>query len=141
MVHNEAGTRACARGLANSLGPGDIIALQGDLGTGKSLFARALMRALGVTDEAMPSPTFTLIQVYEGERCKVAHMDWYRLENSEEIEILGIREYFTAPWISIIEWPERAPGLLPPEAYWIRFDFAANNPDARLIELSREPKS
>jgi tRNA threonylcarbamoyladenosine biosynthesis protein TsaE len=111
------------------------VALQGELGAGKSVFARALMRALGVTDEAMPSPTFTLIQTYEGEGCKLAHMDWYRLESVEEIELLGVRDYFQPPWISLIEWPERAESLLPPAAVRVQLECVDGDPNARLLEL------
>jgi len=135
---NEAETRAFARHLASGLRPGGIIALQGELGVGKSVFARALMRALGVRDEAMPSPTFTLIQTYEGERCKVVHMDWYRLESADEIEMLGVREYFSPPWISIIEWPERAPDLLPDDSILIELECVDDNPNARLLEVGKK---
>ena len=138
MLHcanNEEETCAFAADLATGLKPGDTVALTGELGTGKSVFARALMRALGVTDEALPSPTFALIQTYEGRGCMVAHMDWYRLEDASETETLGVREYLAPPWISIIEWPERAASLLTQETIRIRFQCVDNAPDARLIEV------
>ncbi|MDX8410408.1 MAG: tRNA (adenosine(37)-N6)-threonylcarbamoyltransferase complex ATPase subunit type 1 TsaE, partial [Mariprofundaceae bacterium] len=128
---SEAETRQAAADLAKYMNPGNVVALQGELGAGKSVFARALMRALGVTDEVMPSPTFTLIQTYEGEGCKIAHMDWYRLESSEEIELLGVRDYFQPPWISLIEWPERAESLLPPDAVRVHLECVDENPDVR----------
>jgi len=135
-LNNETETRAFAADFAQSLKPGDCVALYGELGAGKSVFARALMRALGVTDEAMPSPTFSLIQEYAGKGCKLAHMDWYRLESSEEIEMLGVCEYFLPPWIAIIEWPERALGLLPDTAIKIQLESVADFTDARLISLA-----
>lgn len=132
-LNSEEETCAYASNLASSLKSGNIVALQGELGAGKSVFARALMRALGVQDEAMPSPTFTLIQTYEGEGCRLAHMDWYRLEDADDIDMLGVHEYFIAPWISIIEWPERAPGLLPAGSIYIKLECVENSPDVRLV--------
>jgi len=132
---NEAETCRAAAGLAKTLKPGVVVALQGELGAGKSVFARSLMHALGVRDEAMPSPTFTLIQTYEGQGCKIAHMDWYRLESVEEIELLGVREYFQPPWICLIEWPERAESLIPPDAIHVRLACIAGDADARFLEL------
>ena len=134
-LQNEAATVAYAQKLARQIKPGEAVALSGELGAGKSVFARALMRALGVTDEALPSPTFAIIQTYDGRDCQVAHMDWYRLDHAEEIEMLGIRAYFEPPWITIIEWPERAPDLLPPDA--IRIEFTTDPEDFELRFLSR----
>jgi len=133
-LKNEAATVAYACELAKNIKAGQVIALSGELGAGKSVFARALMRALGVTDEALPSPTFALIQTYDGTSCKVAHMDWYRLESADEIEMLGVREYFQAPWISIIEWPERNLSLLPSESIIIEIKTDPDDFQLRFLE-------
>ena len=93
------------------------------------------MRALGVTDEAMPSPTFAIIQEYVGKNCRVAHMDWYRLDCAEELDVIGVREYMQTPWISIIEWPERAATLLPVHARQLVLSTLPGDPDARRIEI------
>jgi len=138
-LQNEAATVAYAQELAKALKPGMAVALSGELGAGKSVFARALMRALGVKDEALPSPTFAIIQTYDGENCSVAHMDWYRLDHAEEIEMLGVRDYFEPPWISIIEWPERAPSILPPDA--IRIEITTDPDDFEIRFLSISHKS
>jgi len=135
-LNNEAETRAFAADFAKSLKPGDCVALSGELGAGKSVFARALMRALGVTDEAMPSPTFSLIQEYAGNQCKVAHMDWYRLESPEEIGMLGVHDYFQPPWIAIIEWPERNKAALPVSVIEIRLENIGGSPNVRIINLT-----
>ncbi|MDQ6978557.1 MAG: tRNA (adenosine(37)-N6)-threonylcarbamoyltransferase complex ATPase subunit type 1 TsaE [Mariprofundaceae bacterium] len=116
FLANEEATTAQAKLLAKQLQPGSCITLSGDLGAGKSFFARALMRALGVRDHAMPSPSFSLIEEYDAARgLRVAHMDWYRLHDAEEVTMLGVHDYFQAPWITLIEWPERAVNVLPPD--------------------------
>ena len=140
ILYSESETCAFAQELAKTLKFGDVIALSGDLGAGKSVFARALMRALAVKDEALPSPTYAIIQEYEGklvsgEPCKVAHMDWYRLEESEEVEMLGVREFFEAPWVSIVEWPERAFNTFPSTLKHISLSYVKEHTDRRLIEM------
>ena len=132
-LENEAATVAYAQKLAKEIKPGQTIALSGELGAGKSFLARALMRALGVTDEALPSPTFAIIQTYDGKDCQVAHMDWYRLEDAAEIEMIGVRDYFEPPWITIIEWPERAASILPPDT--IRIELTTDPDDFELRYL------
>ncbi len=117
------------------LKPGDCVALSGDLGAGKSIFARAVMRALGVTDVALPSPTYTIIQEYQARDVRIAHMDWYRLEGAEELEAIGVRDYFQTPWICLIEWPQRAPGLLPAASFHVQLECVDGDPDVRLIEV------
>ncbi|MCF7821274.1 MAG: tRNA (adenosine(37)-N6)-threonylcarbamoyltransferase complex ATPase subunit type 1 TsaE [Mariprofundaceae bacterium] len=135
-LESEAATVAYARKLAKQIRPGQVIVLSGELGAGKSVFARALMRALGVTDEALPSPTFALIQTYDGRDCQIAHMDWYRLDDTGEIEMLGVRDYFEAPWITIIEWPERAPSILPHDAIHIEIKTDPEDFELRLLSRS-----
>lgn len=132
-LENEAATIAYAHKLAAEIKPGQVVALSGELGAGKSVFARSLMRSLDVKDEALPSPTFAIIQEYDGKGCKVAHMDWYRLEDAGEIEMLGVRDYFEPPWITIIEWPERAPDLLPPDAIRIEIKTDPKNFELRYL--------
>jgi len=95
------------------------------------------MRTLGVTDEALPSPTFAIIQEYDADHCRVAHMDWYRLDDTAEIEMLGVRDFFIAPWICLIEWPERGRNLLPKGAIQVRIECDANHIVWRLIQVRR----
>jgi len=137
-LNNEAETLEFAAQFAKLLNPGDVVALHGDLGAGKSVFARAVMRALGVRDEALPSPTYTIIQEYDGrgsdgKPCRIAHMDWYRLEGEGELQAIGVCDYFQIPWICLIEWPERAPELLPDDAIKVSLACVDDSPDARMI--------
>jgi len=108
---DEAATAALAARLATVARPGDVIALKGELGAGKTSFARAFIRALGGVGE-VPSPTFTLVQVYDLQPAPVWHFDAYRLRDPEEVWELGIEDAF-ADGISMIEWPERLGALLP----------------------------
>jgi len=137
-VFHESETVALASAFAVNLKPGDVVALSGELGAGKSVFCRAVMRALGVTDTALPSPTFSIIQEYEGKSCRVAHMDWYRLDVADEIDMLGVREYFQPPWICLIEWPERAMALLGKAVIHVIMTSPSADPDSRLIDINKE---
>jgi tRNA threonylcarbamoyladenosine biosynthesis protein TsaE len=109
-------TEALGRALAPRLAPGDVVGLAGPLGAGKTCLARALIHALpgppGSEAEPVPSPTFTLVQVYERQPAPVWHFDLYRLERPEEVWELGWEEAL-AGGIVLVEWPERLGPLLP----------------------------
>jgi len=129
-----AATAALAQAVAGRACPGDVIALFGDLGTGKTSFARAFILALpGGEAETVPSPTFTLVQVYDRVPAPVWHFDLYRLERPEEVYELGFEDAL-AQGISLIEWPERLGPLLPRDRLEICLTYAAD-PNARRAEL------
>lgn len=107
LCANEGETAAAAAALATELKPGDAVFLHGTLGMGKSVFARGLIRALMENqDLEVPSPTFTLVQVYETKNFPVHHYDLYRIEDPEEIFELGWEDALPGG-ITIVEWPER----------------------------------
>jgi tRNA threonylcarbamoyl adenosine modification protein YjeE len=108
---DQAATSALGARIASALSRGDCVALKGDLGSGKTTLARAILRALGV-EEAVPSPTFTLLQTYETDRLSIGHYDFYRIENEREIEELGLDEALV-DGAALVEWPERAPAHIP----------------------------
>lgn len=134
-IHSESELIGFAREFSESVKPGTVVALSGELGAGKSVFARALMRALGVADAVMPSPTFAIVQEYAGRAGPIAHMDWYRLGCAEELEAIGVHEYMRPPWVCIVEWPERADGLIPDHARRLRIHLVPGQPEAREIEI------
>jgi tRNA threonylcarbamoyl adenosine modification protein YjeE len=106
--------------LALVLQPGDCVALHGDLGTGKTTLARALVCALlNDADAEVPSPTFSLVQTYDTARIPVAHFDFYRLTSTEEARELAFEEA-AANGVVVVEWPERAEELLPSDRLGIR---------------------
>jgi len=111
---DEAATAALGAAIAAQLRPGEAVCLSGPLGAGKSVLARGLVRALTSPQEEAPSPTFTLIQFYEGRSFPVAHLDLYRLKAPEEAEELGLEEALEVG-AAVIEWPERLGGALPPD--------------------------
>jgi len=133
-LKDEQATVIYATQFAANLEAGDCVALTGDLGAGKSVFARTAMRKLGVRDEIMPSPTFSLIQSYQAQPHPVAHMDWYRLDDLEEIILVGVEEYFRQPWITFIEWPQRAWELLPSHCQRIHLEFGHTLTDRQLSQ-------
>ena len=110
---DEAATDALGRALAPRLGRGEALCLAGPLGAGKSTLARALIRALTTPDEDVPSPTFTLVQFYEGRGLPLAHFDLYRLTDPDEAYEIGLDEALE-DGAALIEWPQRLEGRLPP---------------------------
>lgn len=119
--------------LAKNLAPGDCVALYGDLGAGKTTLTRAVLRALGVTEE-VPSPTFTLVQDYETARLPVRHFDLYRLESPEELYELGLDDALS-DGAALIEWPENAGPHLPEDALCIHLDGAPGEEDNRFVTI------
>lgn len=110
-THSEAETTALGRHVAGSLTAGSVILLSGDLGAGKTAFVRGLAEGLGINEEDVSSPTFTLIQEYRGGRLPLLHVDLYRLNDPREIEDLGLEELGQGGVLAI-EWAERLPRLL-----------------------------
>jgi tRNA threonylcarbamoyladenosine biosynthesis protein TsaE len=134
---DERATEALAARIAARARQGDVIALQGPLGSGKTSFARAFIRArFGRVDE-VPSPTFTLVEIYGGDGAPVWHFDLFRVERPEDAWELGIEDAF-AEGISLIEWPERLGALLPAERLGIALAFAEAS-EARIATLSPSP--
>lgn len=112
ILADEAATARLGQAIAGLLRPGEAVCLSGPLGAGKSTLARALIRALTTPDEDVPSPTFTLVQFYEGAALKVAHFDLYRLTDADEAYEIGLDEALDEG-AAVIEWPERLAGRLP----------------------------
>jgi len=130
-LKDEAATQALGRAVAQALRAHEAVCLSGPLGAGKSTLARALIRALTTPQEEAPSPTFTLVQFYEGPRLKVAHFDLYRLSSPDEAYEIGLDEALE-DGAAVIEWPERLAGRLPPDRLDIEIAFTGEGRRARI---------
>lgn len=130
---DEAATARLGAAVAALLRPGEAVCLSGPLGAGKSTLARALVRTLTTPDEEVPSPTFTLVQFYEGPGLAVAHFDLYRLSDPDEAYEIGLDEALDGG-AAVIEWPERLEGRLPLDRLDIEIALApGGGRTARLI--------
>ena len=119
--------------LAEGLQPGDVIALSGDLGAGKTALVKGIARGLDITQD-VTSPTFTLVHEYAGGRLPLFHVDLYRLENAEQALAIGIEDYLGGPGVTAIEWAEKIESLLP--AHSTRIRITTLNENARRIEVA-----
>lgn len=127
-----------ARAVAGLAGPGDVLLLSGDLGGGKTHFARAFIRARlapEMADEDIPSPSFTLVQTYDTPEAEIWHADLYRLSHPDEAVELGLDDAME-DGICLIEWPERLSPDWPAGAVWLRFETDAQDAQIRHITLS-----
>jgi tRNA threonylcarbamoyladenosine biosynthesis protein TsaE len=126
-------TEKVGREFASSLPAGSIVALTGPLGAGKTRFVKGLVADIGGPAE-VTSPTFTLIHEYPGGRVPVYHFDFFRIEDRQSAERLGLDEYFFGDGICVVEWADKFPELIPPEARWIAFETKSET--ERLITIS-----
>lgn len=133
VLKDEEATLLLGKSIAKMLRPGDFLALQGDLGAGKTTLTRGIIQALLGPDEEVPSPTYTLVQLYEGPGFPLWHFDLYRLEDSDGVEELGWDE--TVEGVALVEWPERAGRHLPGERLDVLLEIHG---DERRVRL--EPK-
>ncbi|MDI6816597.1 MAG: tRNA (adenosine(37)-N6)-threonylcarbamoyltransferase complex ATPase subunit type 1 TsaE [Actinomycetota bacterium] len=133
ITHSPEETWELARKLAPVLTKGDLISLSGDLGAGKTVFAKGLAAGLGI-DAPVTSPTFTIIKEYEG-KLPLFHFDVYRLASAEELEELGADEYFYGEGVTVVEWGDRVEDILPEERLSIRI-LRLVDEDFRRIEVT-----
>ena len=129
-------TRSFGAKLAECLGPGDVVALYGDLGTGKTQLVKGICAGLGFDAQEVRSPTFTLLHEYATEHLPVYHFDAYRIRRPDEFFELGYEEYFYDEGLCLVEWPARVETLLPPGTLRLRLTHQGG--DRRLIEKGGE---
>ena len=150
IISSSAGqTAKIAADIGDKLKKGDILALSGELGSGKTCFTAGLAEGLGIGAQyKVTSPTFTLINEYPG-RCKLYHFDVYRLNRDDEFDELGYEEIFYGDGVVVIEWAEKIKKILPENVIWINFEYIEENSRKIIIsgaakkldELAREVKT
>ena len=124
--------------LGKAAQPGQVYCLQGDLGVGKTVFSQGFAKGLGI-DEVVASPTFTILQSYEGGRLPLHHFDVYRICDVEEMEEIGYEDHFYGDGVSLVEWPTLVREILPEDAVWITIEKdLAQGFDCRRIRIGAE---
>ena len=113
-------TEGVGRRLAEDAEAGSVLALQGELGSGKTLFTKGFVAGMR-SDAAVSSPTFTIVHEYRDGRLPVYHFDFFRIENRQSLARLGLDDYFFGDGVSVIEWADRFPEFVPEQARWILF--------------------
>ena len=137
VTNGEEETEALGRRLGQVMQPGAVVAFTGDLGAGKTAFTRGLTRGLGIS-ERVTSPTFTIVNEYEGGRLPLFHFDMYRLGSSEELFDIGWEEYLARGGVCAVEWSENVADALGGDA--VRVDIRRGEGDSvRLVSISNAP--
>jgi len=134
VTFNENDTIELGEKIAKLLKPGDIIALEGELGTGKTVFVKGVARGLQIP-EHVTSPTFNIVHSYEGNGMTLHHFDVYRVNDEEELFEIGFEEYLYKGDISIIEWADLIKNMMPENTIWIKIERTDKNPDQRIITI------
>jgi len=133
ISNSPAETETIGRQLASDVNAGSVLALKGELGSGKTLFTQGLVAGLE-SDATVTSPTFTIVHEYQAGRLPIYHFDFFRLDNRESTVRLGLEDYFFGDGVSVIEWADRFPELIPEQARWISFEIKSER--QRIITVS-----
>jgi tRNA threonylcarbamoyladenosine biosynthesis protein TsaE len=126
ISNNPAETEAIGQRFAKDVDAGSVLALKGELGSGKTQFVKGLVAGLG-SGAAVTSPTFTILHEYSSGRFLVYHFDFFRLEDRQSVARLGLDDYFFGDGVSVIEWADRFPEFIPAQARWILFEIKSEN--------------
>lgn len=124
--NSEANTIDLGKEFASKLSVGDVVCLEGDLGTGKTHFIKGIAEGLGIDASKVSSPTFNIVNEYTGE-IPLYHFDCYRIEREEEMQEIGFDDYLFGDGVSVIEWPSKISGLIPENAIKINMEHAGKS--------------
>ena len=134
LSHNEAETEALGARLAAVLTPGTVVAYRGGLGMGKTAFTRGLARGLGYAGR-VTSPTFTIVNEYEGGRLPLFHFDMYRLHSADDLWDIGWEDYLERGGVCAVEWSEQVAEAMPPETVYVTISRRPEDDRARIITI------
>ena len=134
LSHSELETEAAGEALGRSLSPGAVLAYRGDLGMGKTAFTRGLARGLGYTGR-VTSPTFTIVNEYEGGRLPLFHFDMYRLADADALFDIGWEDYLDRGGVCAVEWSEQVAEAMPPETVYVTISRRPEDDRARIITI------
>ena len=126
ISNNPAETEAIGQRFAKDVDAGSVLALKGELGSGKTQLVKGLVAGLG-SGAVVTSPTFTILHEYSSGRFPVYHFDFFRLEDRQSVARLGLDDYFFGDGVSVIEWADRFPEFIPGQARWILFEIKSEN--------------
>jgi len=135
LIKNENETKKFGFELAKELKAGDVVALIGDLGTGKTALTKYIAEALDIKDD-VTSPTFTILKEYKSGRLPLYHFDVYRLSGEEETYELGFEEYFYGDGVCIVEWADKIKGIIPKDSTVIQISYGESESE-RIYEISK----
>jgi tRNA threonylcarbamoyladenosine biosynthesis protein TsaE len=133
ISNNPAETEAIGQRFAKDVNAGSVLALRGELGSGKTQLVKGLVAGLG-SGAAVTSPTFTILHEYSSGRFPVYHFDFFRLEDRQSVARLGLDDYFFGDGVSVIEWADRFPEFIPGQARWILFEIKSENTRAIILK-------
>lgn len=136
ITNNSYETESVAEKFATHLRVGDVVLMRGEMGVGKTVFTKGLCRGLCVSDY-VTSPTFTVVNEYEGKDFKVYHFDLYRIEEEDELFEIGFEEYLSSGGVCIIEWPQNAEGCMPKTRYEVEILRQPDDENRRKIVIKK----
>ena len=134
-THSPEETKALGRKLGTQASSGELFCLNGDLGTGKTVFTKGFAEGLGITDDVV-SPTFTILQIYDSGRLPLYHFDVYRIGDIEEMDEIGYEDYFFGDGVTVIEWSDLISELIPENAVRILIEKTSGGDDERRITVT-----
>ncbi len=141
QIENESQMEKFGRLLGERLKAGDIVGLTGDLGAGKTTLTKSIAKGMGI-DEHITSPTFTIVNEYDGDVAKglvpLYHFDVYRINDEEELYDIGYEEYFFGKAACVVEWANLIPSLMPEESLWLDLRLGTTDPEERIIHIHCE---
>ncbi len=135
-------TLELGRKFGKKLKPGSVVALIGELGAGKTIFTKGIAKALGVKEyKYVNSPSFVIVKEYKSKKIPLYHFDLYRFQSSRDLDTVEYEEYFYSRGISVVEWADRAPDVLPDGYILVKFKHLRNNRREIVINEARKPRS